>query len=335
MDGVESTLYNDALDVQILMLDIDSWALASIRRSISALLTLGLAFVMLFMLLLIKYRKQFIHWVHVATVVMLMVRSALDLAYITGPLATIELGLFGIVSFDWSKVYGVLAAATVANTLVMMLVEVAVVYQAWAILGFHRKRWSGCTVLVASITLALVFSGLALANCGVVINSAYKQYNSQKFENMSVDTDVPEWLLNVPRILFTASIGCGLLLLVGKLVLAIRTRRVIGMKQFDHLHVLVIMGTQTMLIPTIILIVNHAFYNLVDRVLVQVGLLLTVLLLPLSAMWALAQQEHLQGLWQDTQLADTILDTDDVVYIAEQNVTRARDVKEGLCLRSS
>ena len=42
------------------------------------------------------------------------------------------------------------------------------------------------------------------------------------------------------------------ILLIGKLIIAIRTRRYLGLKQFDSFHILLIGFSQTLIIPSII-----------------------------------------------------------------------------------
>lgn len=77
------------------------------------------------------------------------------------------------------------------------------------------------------------------------------------------------------------------ILLIGKLIIAIRTRRYLGLKQFDSFHILLIGFSQTLIIPSIILVVHYFYLSQnKDSLLQQISLLLIILMLPLSSLWA-------------------------------------------------
>lgn len=77
------------------------------------------------------------------------------------------------------------------------------------------------------------------------------------------------------------------ILLIGKLIFAIRTRRYLGLKQFDSFHILLIGFSQTLIIPSIILVVHYFYLSQnKDSLLQQISLLLIILMLPLSSLWA-------------------------------------------------
>lgn len=272
---------------------IDTWARGLIKRAITSLLLLGACAVVLFLLLLIRRKHLFIHWVHVCCVVLLMIRASLELAYITGPLLSVGFGMFGYGVPNPVQYYAVLACATCFMLVTMMFVEVAIVHQAWAMLTIYRSQWWGKAVIITVVLLALTVIGFEWA---LVIISIRAQLNRFHLATDYVDQTylgavVPLWVTNLPIVLFSVLINVVSLLLVIKLVMAIRTRRLLGLRQFDHLHVLLIMLTQTLVIPLVLLIINYRLYMMLDKILMLVLTLLVVLLLPLATMWAQMQNE--------------------------------------------
>ncbi|KOH50927.1 STE2p Receptor for alpha-factor pheromone [Saccharomyces cerevisiae] len=94
---------------------------------------------------------------------------------------------------------------------------------------------------------------------------------------------------NASTILLASSINFMSFVLVVKLILAIRSRRFLGLKQFDSFHILLIMSCQSLLVPSIIFILAYSLKpNQGTDVLTTVATLLAVLSLPLSSMWATA-----------------------------------------------
>ncbi|CCE66184.1 hypothetical protein TPHA_0P00260 [Tetrapisispora phaffii CBS 4417] len=100
-------------------------------------------------------------------------------------------------------------------------------------------------------------------------------------------SDMEQYFFNVSTILFASSLNFLTCLLVLKLALVVRTRRYLGLRQFDSFHVLLIMAFQTLLIPSILFIIAYSINasNDVDELII-IGGLLVVLSLPLSSMWA-------------------------------------------------
>ena len=83
------------------------------------------------------------------------------------------------------------------------------------------------------------------------------------------------------------------ILLIGKLIIAIRTRRYLGLKQFDSFHILLIGFSQTLIIPSIILVVHYFYLSQnKDSLLQQISLLLIILMLPLSSYGSTANNTH-------------------------------------------
>lgn len=293
MSTLEPLLYVPLYDAYIPVSVFDKWALGLIRRAVTALVLVGLCTVLLFVLLLLRRKDHFIHWAHILIILTQIIRLALDLSVVDGPLLTIAFGVMGVVDFDVMKAYLVLAAALCLTMLLMLLIELCLVYQAWTIFRPYARQWWCWVVVAITSALGLVTFAFELTAIVMGINAQVRQHFAEIYDPMhKLSSQVPGWVTGLPYILFTVLICWGLFLLVCKLAYALRLRQKLGLSKFDHLHVLMIMGTQTMIVPAITMIVNHALFKTVDKVLLQVLILLVVLSLPLALMWAQMQNEH-------------------------------------------
>lgn len=172
-------------------------------------------------------------------------------------------------------------AANGFRVVLFALIEISMVFQVFIIFKTPKLKIWGYIVTFLSTCLALVVIGFQ-------INSAILSH--KRFINtvdQINDTDISSIWLDLPTILFSISVNIMSILLIGKLIFAIKTRRFLGLKQFDGFHILLICSTQTLIIPSMILFIHYftAFKNS-NVLLVNISTLLIVLMLPLSSLWA-------------------------------------------------
>lgn len=126
---------------------------------------------------------------------------------------------------------------------------------------------------------------LSLITVGLDLNSGAQHAIALRAQLLEgIPKSVSPWIDNVPVILFSASINVLCFILVLKLVFAVRTRRQLGLRQFDSFHVLIIMASQTFMVPSSLVIANYFRNNL--SLLSQISLILAVFNLPLCSLWA-------------------------------------------------
>lgn len=165
--------------------------------------------------------------------------------------------------------------------ILIFLVEVSFCYQVYIIFESPQKNLKRLGYLATAFSASL---GIAT----VVLYFIYMVYSNLAFYNNEIT--VPRYLVNTPLIVFVTSSCAICLMLLFKLTYAIRTRRFLGLKQFNLFHILFIMAFQTMVIPTILILISFNAFSETDKYSSQtfsaLGSALIALSLPLTTMWA-------------------------------------------------
>lgn len=266
---------------------IDTFMTLCLKYGIVHGVAIGSCGILAITFLVFNYRRRNtpMFWFCQATLLTRIIYSALLLVYFLGPLSSIAVTFTGRVLPSTFSAYQTSVAANAFRVINVVCIETLMVFQTYVVFRSPEvRRWG--------YGLAAMLGVLSAATVGFYINSAviasrnshllYKIGYSNQTENRSQN-----WESNLPVILYSASINVMSLVLVAKLVFAVRTRRYLGLKQFDSYHILAIMGTQTMVVPAILVIFNYTVY-ISTAILSEVAGLLVVLSLPLSSMWAMA-----------------------------------------------
>lgn len=221
------------------------------------------------------------------TMTMMMLVSALYLAFFMGPLSSLSFSFTGILIPHTYGSYRVTVAANVFQTILVACIEVSMSYQIFIIFRSPEVRRLG-----AALTVLSAVAGLTVV--GFYINSTVSSARMFRgvFNHSTTTKRAGSWVTDIPFILFSVSINLMSCILACKLFLAIKTRRYLGLKQFDSFHILFIMSTQTMIIPSILVFINYGVSEAKTNVLSAVSVLLVVLSLPLSSMWASAANNN-------------------------------------------
>ena len=150
----------------------------------------------------------------------------------------------------------------------------------------------GLGLIVVAFQINLTILSHIRFSRAISTNRSEEESSSSSSLSSSSSSDSVGYVINsiwmdLPTILFSISINIMTILLIGKLIFAIRTRRYLGLKQFDSFHILLIGFSQTLIIPSIILVVHYFYLSQnKDSLLQQISLLLIILMLPLSSLWA-------------------------------------------------
>jgi pheromone alpha factor receptor len=165
--------------------------------------------------------------------------------------------------------------------ILIILVEISFCYQVYIIFESPQKTLRKLGYLATAFSASL---GIAT----IVLYFIYMVYSDLAFYNNNVN--LPKYLVNTPLIVFVTSSCVICLMLLIKLAYAIRTRRYLGLKQFNLFHILFIMTFQTMVIPTILILISFNAFSETDQYSSQafsaLGSALITLSLPLTTMWA-------------------------------------------------
>jgi len=269
-----------ALNETVSLSKFDSVSFNLLRNAIVNSCALG-SCISLMLLLILKSKKHgIVYWLHMATLSSLIIRSGLYLGYLLSPLAEVGFIVTGAVNQSLKQGFNVSVAADVFNIILTTLVEVCFTYQISIMFRSPKHRQIGIFVTVGFGLFGLLIIAFQMV---AVTKSKISAYDA--LFNGGTST-VGLWLINLPTILFSISINLMSLVLIVKLVIGIRIRRYLGLKQFDYLHVLLIMFTQTFIVPTILVIVEYKVGDGNDPILLTVAMTVVVLSLPLSSMWA-------------------------------------------------
>lgn len=242
---------------------------------------IGAALTLLFVVWILCSRKTPLFIMNNITLVLYVISSSLNLAYVTGPLLSVSVFLTGILTAPdaINEVY----ASNALQTLLIFLIQLTMTYHVYVMFKSPQVKYLRY-MLVGFLGCLQVVTTCLYINSNVLYSRRMHQlYESgQTYQDGTVMTFVP-------FILFQCSVNVSSIFLVLKLVMAIRTRRYLGLKQFGGFHILMIVSAQTMLVPSILVLVNYAAHKAVSlNLLSSVSMMFIVLSLPASSMWAAA-----------------------------------------------
>lgn len=178
-------------------------------------------------------------------------------------------------------------ASSVFQLLLVIAIQFSLIFQVRAVFPpFSLSRKIATFVMGLFSSWCIVFYFLFIVErCFSAKDGSRPLYGETRFA---------EVLPSLSQLSLGISIFVCCLVLVGKLLFAIRTRHILGLRQFGPLQILVIMGTQSMIAPLVIYIVNwfvHYGGNAASPTRYVTGLasiapLIVVLSLPMSSLWA-------------------------------------------------
>ena len=242
--------------------------------------------------------KLFLFYLNSLILLIGIIRSGCYLNYNLGPLNSLSFVFTGW--YDGSS----FISSDVTNgfkCILYALVEISLGFQVYVMFKTSNLKIWGIMASLLSIGLGLIVVAFQINltilshirfSRAISTNRSEEESSSSSSLSSSSSSDSVGYVINsiwmdLPTILFSISINIMTILLIGKLIIAIRTRRYLGLKQFDSFHILLIGFSQTLIIPSIILVVHYFYLSQnKDSLLQQISLLLIILMLPLSSLWA-------------------------------------------------
>ncbi|CAK9437026.1 uncharacterized protein LODBEIA_P14900 [Lodderomyces beijingensis] len=262
---------------------IDEFHIRQMQGAMVLSVTIGACSMLLIFLIGILYinrqkmKRSFLFLLNIGILLATIFRSACYLNYYTSNLAGISYTFTGIYN-DES-----FASSDAANgflTIMFVLIQTSLCYQIYVMFKTTTLKYWGYAASALAGLLSLTTLGTQIAR------SVLAHQNFASATSSSSVSFTASWM-DVPTILFAVSVNIMTLLLLFKLGLAIKTRRYLGLKQFDGFHILFIMSTQTLIIPSILLFI-HYFSSTTQSapILVNIAYMSVVIFLPMSSLWA-------------------------------------------------
>lgn len=227
-----------------------------------------------------KNKRSPIFILNMLCLLLLFLQSCIYAVTLTKTYNTITYAFSGYMIID-KAASNISVVSNLFYVILIGLVEVSFCYQVYIIFDSPQKSLKRIGYGTTGLSIAL---GLA----SFVLYFVYMVYSNLAFYNNNVT--VPKHLVNTPLILFVTSSCAIMLMLMLKLAFAIRTRRYLGLTQFNMFHILFIMSFQTMVIPTILILISFNQFSDTDLYSSQtfsaLGTALITISLPLTTMWA-------------------------------------------------
>lgn len=223
--------------------NLDSMYQYSIRICINYSVQLGASLVLLLVLLLLaqpEKRRSPIFLINVVSLSINVIRMLLQCFFFTGNFTETYAFFAGDYSRITTEDYSNQIVSVLMNLFLLISVETSLCLQVRAlcssmILPIYRRIIFSLSAIIVSLAL-----GFRLALC--VENVRYILTLSSALANIN-------WLQSASNITTTISICWFCVVFVGMLGMAIYRRQQMGMKKFGPLHVILIMGCQTLVIP--------------------------------------------------------------------------------------
>ncbi|KAG5363753.1 Pheromone alpha factor receptor [Yarrowia sp. B02] len=223
-----------------------------------------------------KSRTKLLFLANQMSIIFLIVHAALYFRFLLGPFGSILLMSTGLIDphADETNENNVSVATNIFVLLMILSVQLSLAVQTRSV--FHA--WLKSRIYV---TIGLIFISL-------VVTTFWITHTIVSCFVLTTDRDMTfmGWTRLASDVSFATSISLASLVLLAKLVAAIRVRKTLGKKPLGYTKVLVIMSTQSLVVPSILIIINYALPQKDSWILSGVAYLIVVLSLPLSSIWA-------------------------------------------------
>ncbi|KAI9708206.1 MAG: hypothetical protein M1820_004160 [Bogoriella megaspora] len=203
------------------------------------------------------------------------IRCVLCSLYCAGPWYNFYAQLTGDFENVPNSQFAISVAGAVFTFLVVVCIEISLITQAYVVC-VTATRAQRFWIMVVSMTVALLALGFVCGN--MVLNA--------KSIMSTVIGPYDDMIASASNITLTISICYFCLIFIFKLGYAILERRKLGLKQFGPMQIIVIMSSQTLIVPVIFAGIQYRpnliplSYSLVPTI--------VALFLPLSSLWAAA-----------------------------------------------
>ncbi|KAL6951319.1 hypothetical protein ACO0OE_000554 [Hanseniaspora uvarum] len=273
-----------SLETTITFGQLQQWVESKLKYAIIYGTRIGAAGVALLILLIVtKNKKSPIFVINIFSLLFIILHSGVYLKYLKSNYSSIT---YSFTYFEQmvkrTDIY-TSGAANMLEVFLVFFVELSLVFQVYTIFKSTSNKRLGQAWIILS-------SGIGITTVGLYFASAIKTIKAV-YNNTDYSGDAT--IYNAAIICLASSINFMTLLLIYKLAHAIKSRRFLGLKQFDSFHILLIMSSQSLIIPSILYILAYGLpAHDGTQSLQAIATLIVVLSLPLSSMWAGASNSH-------------------------------------------
>ncbi|KAL8730940.1 MAG: hypothetical protein Q9166_003730 [cf. Caloplaca sp. 2 TL-2023] len=274
-------LLRDGTPFNVTIPELDQFILYSLQISINYAAQLGASLLFLIVLLLLAKpdkRKSPIFAINSVALTLNFLRTLLQCLYYTGPFSEI----YAYFAVDYSRVsasdFANQVAITVLTWVLLVCVEASLLLQVRVVCVTVRRAYR-YLIFAFSAVIAGLAIGFRLAFC--IENAKYI---------LSLQVLFPlQWLASATNITTSTSICWFCSVFIIKLGFALNQRKKLNVGSFGPMHVIFIMGCQTLIIPAAFSIIEY-FVSLPSMD--SNVLTLVTIFLPLSSLWASASLNH-------------------------------------------
>ena len=227
--------------------DMNAIRITNVQTAIIFATQLGASLVLLLILLLMTSpakRKSAAFIFNALALLCNVIRCVIMCVEMTGPLLD-----FVVVVMQYYELDGIEQAVreSIANsimtTLVFVFIQLALLTQVWVICLAATKQHR--VLIIGSCGVVSVVA-IAFRVRLMVINCSNTAHVADYSEARALEQTHAQWISNIMGVI---SICVFSAIFCGKLALAIRSRRSMGLKQFGAMQIIFIMGCQTLTIP--------------------------------------------------------------------------------------
>ncbi|KAL3229812.1 Pheromone alpha factor receptor [Nakaseomyces bracarensis] len=263
----------------------DSMAFSEIDEILKEFVRLGIIYgvrcgaammTSIIMWLISSSRKTPIFIVNQISLILVVIHSSFNMKYALSNYSSMTFQMTGfpqVLTKNNTHVYG---AASIFQVMLVASIEISLVFQVRVILLTEKVGYIGNPIFIFCCIFGITTTVMYLAT---TIKAMIAFYSGTLY--------VKAVYFNVSTILLASSINIMTIILIVKLVFAVRSRRYLGLKQFDAFHILLIISCHSLMVPSILYIVAYSTNGSISTdTIISVANLLVVLSLPLSSMWA-------------------------------------------------
>ncbi|KAK0659567.1 Pheromone P-factor receptor [Lasiodiplodia hormozganensis] len=258
----------------------NDWAKYAIHASINWGSQIGASIIMVILLLVLTKhdkRRSPIFILNILALVLSVVRAITNVAFYTSEFYN----FYTFITEDVSRVptsdYATSITAVIMTLLLLTCIELSLILQASVV----------CATLARPRRIAITVLSIVVALMAISARIALTVWNIQFIFGLTEDLRAN--LPAISNVTSSFSVCFFSLIFCGKLGLAIRNRRKLGLKQFGPMQIVFIMAAQTLIIPGICSMVQF-FTN--DEI-GALSLTVVAIFLPLSSVWAAANTDSL------------------------------------------
>ena len=239
-------LMSDGTPINASLPQIDGFVLDMVQTCINYASQLGASVVMLVLLALLtktEKQKSLVFFLNVLSLSFNIIRLVLMCLYFTSSFVEI----YAYVADDFSRVptsaYTISITATVITALLLMTVEASLLLQTHVVCQTLRKKYRHA---IRFVSIIMVLIAIAFRVIQLVFNSEVTMATRYPGGWMPV----PLWALNGSAITTSITIFWFCAVFVAQLGFGVYQRWKVGIRRFGPMNVLVIMGCQTLFVPS-------------------------------------------------------------------------------------